>query len=97
MLDLQPAFDRAAVAADPAEQAERRDLRRRAEILDLGMDIVGDQVAVPVDAERIAELGIGLDLEAVIVRPCPGRYWKTGRSSSISPVGAWKMKLEKWL
>ena len=42
-------------------------MRRRAEVLDLGVDIVGDHVGVPVDAQRIAQLGIGLDLEAVIV------------------------------
>ena len=59
--------DRAVRAIQARQDAEGRDLRCGTEILDPGVDIVGDDIAVPMNAQRIAQLGIRLELKTIIV------------------------------
>src|SRR5690348_17187085 len=68
LLDLDAAIYLPARAGQAAEDSEGRDLRRIAEPVDPRPDRVGDQLSAPVDAQRLSELHVAFDLEAVIFR-----------------------------
>ena len=66
-LELDPAADGAALAADAAEQAQRGKQGRRAEAADGDAGGVGAGLGLPRDPGEITERGVGLKLEAHVI------------------------------
>ena len=67
-LDLEPAVELPAASTQRAEQTEGRNERRRAEVLDRRVDRVALELRGPIDPRELAELGVALELAALLVR-----------------------------
>src|SRR5204862_2599036 len=64
--DLEPAVHGFGLRLDAGEKTERRDSRRRADVVDRRSDIVGDSVEIERDLADRRQPGRGLELDSVI-------------------------------